>query len=117
MINVGIVGLGRIADVHFLGYENSKDARIYAVCDTNEDLARARKNEIKADKHQDKIDKRRLGWMGCSLDIVGMAAERSPAGARNADIRPRASPVGNRLVSAGRYGNGIGMDRLCRRRR
>ena len=56
MINVGIVGLGRIADVHFPGYENNKDARIYAVCDTNEDLARARKNEIKADKHFTNFD-------------------------------------------------------------
>jgi len=56
MINVGIVGLGRIADVHFPGYENHKDARIYAVCDTNEDLARARKNEIKADKHYTNFD-------------------------------------------------------------
>ncbi|PKL39936.1 MAG: hypothetical protein CVV44_06860 [Spirochaetae bacterium HGW-Spirochaetae-1] len=50
-INVGIIGLGRIADVHYPGYRNNKRARIYAVCDINEELAVARKKTWKAVKH------------------------------------------------------------------
>ncbi len=50
VVNVGIVGCGRIADVHSPGYENSNDARIYAVCDANADIARARKAQWNAVK-------------------------------------------------------------------
>lgn len=45
MIQVGIIGLGRITDVHFPAYANSTRARIYGVCDTNGDLAEQRKKE------------------------------------------------------------------------
>lgn len=51
MINVGIVGLGRIADLHFPGYEKNKDARIYAVCDIDEATALSRQQELGAEKH------------------------------------------------------------------
>jgi len=40
-IHVAIVGCGRISDLHQLGYRDCPDARIIAVCDTNQ--ARARK--------------------------------------------------------------------------
>ncbi|HNW27084.1 MAG TPA: Gfo/Idh/MocA family oxidoreductase [Spirochaetota bacterium] len=50
-IQVGIVGLGRIADLHAPGYAGSRHARIYAVCDTDADLALKRKKEWKAARH------------------------------------------------------------------
>jgi predicted dehydrogenase len=51
MINVALVGLGRIADVHYPGYIGNRDARILAVCDTNEDTALRRKAEWNIPKH------------------------------------------------------------------
>jgi predicted dehydrogenase len=47
-INVGFIGIGRIADLHFPGYRNSKKARIYAVCDTDQALCRRRRREWRA---------------------------------------------------------------------
>lgn len=49
-INIGIIGAGRIADLHYLGYQNNPDARVYAVCDINKELVEKRKNEWKAIK-------------------------------------------------------------------
>jgi len=49
-INVGIIGCGRIADLHYPGYKNNRDARIYAVCDSDPSIAAARKKEWKAVK-------------------------------------------------------------------
>jgi predicted dehydrogenase/putative sterol carrier protein len=49
-INVGIIGCGRISDLHYPGYVDNPDARIYAVCDSNPDVATARQNEWKAAK-------------------------------------------------------------------
>ncbi len=59
-INVGIIGCGRIADLHALGYAGSPDARIYAVCDTDPSTAERRKSEWQAEKaytrHLDLVD-------------------------------------------------------------
>ena len=41
-LGVGIVGCGRIADLHELGYRGRTDARIAAVCDVNRRAAQAR---------------------------------------------------------------------------
>ena len=41
-IGVGIVGCGRISDMHQLGYVGRKDARIVAVCDSNRKHARVK---------------------------------------------------------------------------
>jgi predicted dehydrogenase len=49
-LNVALVGCGRIADLHIQGYKKNRNARIYAVCDINPDIAKARKREWKAVK-------------------------------------------------------------------
>jgi predicted dehydrogenase len=41
-VRVAIVGCGRIADLHQLGYQGREDAVIAAVCDTNKGLAKKR---------------------------------------------------------------------------
>ncbi len=50
-INVGLIGLGRITDLHFPAYRGSRLAKLYAVCDSSEELALKRKKEWKAVKH------------------------------------------------------------------
>ncbi len=50
MIQIGIIGCGRIADLHFLGYRDNPDARIVAVCDRDGDRAEARRLEWGADR-------------------------------------------------------------------
>ena len=42
MLGIGVVGCGRISDLHARGYADRPDARIVAACDTNGDLARRR---------------------------------------------------------------------------
>jgi len=44
-INVGIIGCGRIADLHQPGYVGHLDARLYAVCDTRPDVVNRRKDQ------------------------------------------------------------------------
>ncbi len=44
-LNVGFIGAGMISRVHALGYLRNERARIAAVCDIDEDLARRRANE------------------------------------------------------------------------
>lgn len=42
MINVGIIGCGRISDLHAAAYEGLETAKIVAVCDANSELAQDR---------------------------------------------------------------------------
>lgn len=49
-INVGFIGLGRIADVHYPGYINNNQARLYAVCDRDEEKLRQRKEQWNIEK-------------------------------------------------------------------
>lgn len=49
-IRVAIVGCGRISDLHSLGYQGRKDARITAVCDTNKTHAKQKAKEWGAEK-------------------------------------------------------------------
>ncbi|MEW6718423.1 MAG: Gfo/Idh/MocA family oxidoreductase [Chloroflexota bacterium] len=49
-LNVAIVGCGRIADLHALGYRERKDTRIAAVCDIKRKPARTKAREWEVDK-------------------------------------------------------------------
>ncbi|MBU3916459.1 Gfo/Idh/MocA family oxidoreductase, partial [bacterium] len=49
-INVGFIGCGRISDLHYLGYQDHPDARLYALCDTNPEFLRQKKREWNAKK-------------------------------------------------------------------
>jgi len=49
-INVGIIGLGRISDLHALGYLNNKEARIYGVSTRTVETGLAKKAEWGAEK-------------------------------------------------------------------
>ncbi len=56
-IGVGIVGCGRISDLHALGYEGRQDAKIVAVCDVNKKRARQQAKAWGAEKvYQDFAD-------------------------------------------------------------
>ena len=48
-LNVGIIGCGRISDLHQPGYIDHPDARLYAVCDTRSDVAEQKKDQWRAD--------------------------------------------------------------------
>ncbi len=50
MLNFGIIGCGRITDLHAPGYARSDAARIYAVCDVNEKTCDRRMSEWGAEK-------------------------------------------------------------------
>ena len=45
MLRVGFIGVGRIADLHYMGYQDNPNARLYAVCDTNQSLLHKRASE------------------------------------------------------------------------
>jgi predicted dehydrogenase len=49
-INVGIIGCGRISDLHVPGYRHHPHAQIYAVCDSDADTVEKRKNAWGAKK-------------------------------------------------------------------
>ncbi len=50
-INVGFIGLGRISDLHALGYRDNKEARIYGVCTRREDTGSQKMAEWGAKKY------------------------------------------------------------------
>ncbi len=45
MLRVGFIGAGRIADLHYMGYRDNPNARLYAVCDTDQSLLNRRASE------------------------------------------------------------------------
>lgn len=50
-LNIGIIGCGRISDLHYPGYKNHPRARIYAVCDPVEQRTREKLKEWGAEKY------------------------------------------------------------------
>lgn len=51
MIKVGLIGLGRIADLHALAYKGNIEACIFAVCDSDESTCQKRMTEWGATKY------------------------------------------------------------------
>ncbi len=49
-LRVGIIGCGRISDLHVLGYENLATARLMAVCDTDRSRAKAKAEAWRAER-------------------------------------------------------------------
>lgn len=49
-MNIGLIGCGRIADLHALAYQGQDTARLYAVCDSDAEKAELRKREWHAEK-------------------------------------------------------------------
>ncbi len=50
-LRVAFIGAGRIADLHALGYRDSADAKLYAVCDADAEVAARRAQEWGAKRH------------------------------------------------------------------
>ncbi|HEY5625137.1 MAG TPA: Gfo/Idh/MocA family oxidoreductase [Dehalococcoidia bacterium] len=50
-VRVAFIGAGRIADLHAAGYQATPDSQLYAVCDTDADLAERRARAWGAERH------------------------------------------------------------------
>lgn len=44
-LRVGFIGVGRIADLHYLGYKDNPKAKLYAICDSDQPLLQRRAGE------------------------------------------------------------------------
>lgn len=44
-VNIGLIGLGRISDLHAAGYRNIPEARLHALCDANPEVVERRKKD------------------------------------------------------------------------
>ena len=69
MLRVGIIGCGRISDLHVLGYQGRDDARIVALCDVDRSNAEARAREWELPDAQIYEDYRELCQSGL-VDLV-----------------------------------------------
>ena len=69
MLRVGIIGCGRISDLHALGYRDCDDARIVAVCDVDRSNAEARARQWGVPEAAVYEDYRRLCQSGL-VDLV-----------------------------------------------
>ena len=49
-VNVGFIGCGQIANLHYPAYKKYDKARLLAVCDTDPELLAERKKEWKVEK-------------------------------------------------------------------
>jgi len=49
-LQVGLIGLGRITDLHYLGYQNNPRAELYALADVDEGLLRRRMRQWRVQK-------------------------------------------------------------------
>ncbi len=49
-MKIGLIGCGRIADLHARAYQNQSEACLYAVCDPDEEKVRRRQQEWQAEK-------------------------------------------------------------------
>lgn len=49
-LKIGVIGAGSISEVHFQGYQQQSNVEIYAVCDLNEERAKAKAEKYGASK-------------------------------------------------------------------
>ena len=49
-LRVGIIGTGRISDLHYEGYKDNRDAELYAIADVNAELLEQRKRQWDVEK-------------------------------------------------------------------
>lgn len=49
-LNVAVIGAGSISEVHFNAYDNNPEVNLYAVCDLNEERAKAKADKYGAQK-------------------------------------------------------------------
>ncbi len=109
-LRVGVVGLGRIFDLNCLGYIDSPDAQIVALCDAREDLLAGRRAMFPEATLTTRFDE----FLGLDLDLVeiltphplheAMASAALAAGAHVSVQKPMAMTTNecDRMIAAAR---------------
>lgn len=69
-INVAFIGLGRIADLHYLGYKNNKQAKLFAICDISQKLVEQRAKQWHVTAFYTDYNDLRLRKMSMSISIL-----------------------------------------------
>ena len=110
-INIGIIGCGRIADLHYLGYKDNANAKIIAVCDSDASIAQARKEEWGAARYYTDFRQMLTDAQVDAVEILTphnchetMVVEAAAAGKHIAVQKPMANTLASadRMIAAAR---------------